>query len=120
MKAIAVILLLLLALGCALAGNSQVITNAEYFINTDPGVGNGIALNISSNASINTNFSISTNNLSNGFNQLFIRFKDQNNNWGIAEQRSFFIDHTLNTSIPNLIAAEYFIDTDPALAMEQL
>jgi hypothetical protein len=108
--------LLFLLLFCTTRSKAQVIAGGEYFINTDPGVGNGIpiieAVGI---GSIDVNFNISTNVLPVGFNQLFIRLKDQNNNWGIAEQRTFYIDNTLNSIAPSLTAAEYFLDTDPGV-----
>ena len=92
---------------------AQVITAAEYFINTDPGPGKGTPVGITAANRFAINFSISSTGLSQGFNQLFIRTKDDSARWGIAEQRTFYIDNTLYPALPTLTNAEYFFDSDP-------
>lgn len=97
---------------------AQNLTNGEYFFNTDPGVGNGIALpSFTASDTINSNLTISTVGLSAGFHNLFIRYKDVNNNWGIYEGRSFYISPP-NVAQPlagNITNAEYFFNTDPGV-----
>lgn len=68
------------------------ITAAEYFFNTDPGVGNGTALASFTEAdSINILRQISTSGLPTGYNNLFIRVKDTMGVWSLYEGRKFFI-----------------------------
>jgi hypothetical protein len=92
---------------------AQKLVKAEYFFNTDPGVGNGKALTIVSDTIINATFNISTTGLAAGFNQLFIRVQDSLGNWGIAEQRQFFVAATAS----KITACEYFFDTDPGAGL---
>ena len=109
------VLLLAIVLCCGSKGLGQSLTAAEYFINTDPGIGNGKAITITPDSAIDVSFSISLTGLTKGFNQLFIRVKDQNNNWSITDSKSFFIDSGLTATAVPLTAAEYFIDTDPGV-----
>ena len=93
----------------------QSITAAEYFMNSDPGVGNGTPISITGDSVINASFSIPVSHLTAGFYQLYIRVKDQNNQWSIAEQKSFYVDTSLRSLPVAITAAEYFVDTDPGL-----
>ncbi|MDP8220546.1 MAG: LamG-like jellyroll fold domain-containing protein [Candidatus Stygibacter frigidus] len=92
--------------------DSGVIVAAEYFIDEDPGEGNGISLsgnygNSTATASIS---GIVTTGLSFGTHIAYVRFADSANNWG--ETSAVF----LNVGNPNsgvIVAAEYFINEDP-------
>lgn len=105
----------LVLLCMAVKSEGQTLTAAEYFINTDPGVGNGKPIPIVADSTISTSFTIPATGLAAGFYQLYIRVKDKNNNWSIANQATFFVDSAVKTSTPVLTAAEYFIDTDPGI-----
>jgi len=98
----------------ALASSAQTITQAEYFIDIDPGVGNGNALLIAAGDSVELSSSISVSGLSAGSHTLFIRFRDDSGNWSLYEGRSFFIYNPLPPVGP-IVAAEYFTNTDPGL-----
>jgi hypothetical protein len=92
------------------------ITKAEYFIDTDPGIGNGTNINTGANAdSITANASVNLTGLSAGFHRLAIRAKATNGQWGMYESRVFYIFTTTNNPVTQVVAAEYFIDTDPGL-----
>jgi hypothetical protein len=96
-------------------GNAANITAAEFFVDTDPGVGNGTAVTPITNGSIvNFTANISTTALSQGFHFLAIRTKDAEGNWGLYENRGFYIS-TQSANMPDMVAAEYFIDTDPGV-----
>lgn len=91
---------------------SQSIASAEYFFDTDPGVGNGTALNVNPNSgSGNQSYIIDTSNLPEGFHSLYIRVKDANNKWSHYDRSIFFIA-TLESG-QNVVSAEYFFDIDP-------
>ncbi len=95
--------------------NTAQIVRAEYFFDTDPGVGNGTGVNINPTDSANINLNIPVSSLSAGFHNLFVRFKYNNGKWGLHEQRSFYI---YTASVPNtaqIVRAEYFFDTDPGV-----
>jgi hypothetical protein len=91
----------------------QQITAAEYFIDADPGVGNGVVLSITANAdSAEFNSTINTTGLSAGQHRIYVRTRSANGQWSLNEVRTFIIT-AANTS--NLIIAEYFYDTDPGV-----
>ncbi|MEO0311399.1 MAG: hypothetical protein RIQ89_1056 [Bacteroidota bacterium] len=88
---------------------SNSITAAEYFFDDDPGLGNGIPINITQNFdSAEWTGILPTNQLSGGFHTLFVRTKDATGHWGLHDGKSFFIN-------PKIVAAEYFFDHDPGL-----
>jgi hypothetical protein len=94
---------------------AQTINGAEFFIDTDPGVGNGTAITPSpSGANVNFTASVPTTALSNGFHFVGIRTKDNLGKWGLFENRGFYIS-TSTTNVSNIAAAEFFIDTDPGV-----
>jgi hypothetical protein len=89
------------------------ITGAEYFIDTDPGVGKGSPLNVgSAGAEVNFQANIPSAGLSLGFHLLGIRLKGADGRWGPYELRTFLVD-VAQADAGNITAAEYFIDVDP-------
>jgi len=90
------------------------IVSAEFFFNIDPGVGKGTALVINSSEILTASLSIPTTGLLPGFNNLFIRVKDVENNWSLSEGRTLYIKPIHEPASPALITlGEYFFDTDP-------
>lgn len=90
------------------------ITAAEYFINTDPGFGNGNAITISANTgTITENLAIPIGSNLDGFNSLYIRTQDDLGHWSLYDTVKFYIIDELGTGASNIAAMEYFIDTDP-------
>ena len=95
--------------------NAPPISGAEYFIDSDPGVGNGTALSVGATANtVNFTASISTASLSNGFHTLAIRTKNTAGVWSLYQTGTFYIS-TSTTDMPVVSGAEYFIDTDPGV-----
>lgn len=99
----------------------QNITAAEYFIDTDPGIGVATPLSISAATNIsNASVAINVNGLSNGVHHLYIRTRSNNGPWSITATKDFLYETTVayptTPAAPqNIIAAEYFIDTDPGI-----
>ncbi len=92
---------------------AQNITAAEYFIDADPGAGNGTAITITTPGdTVNFTASIVTASLSAGFHFAGIRVKDANGLWSLFEKRGFYISSS-TADAANITAAEYFIDADP-------
>ena len=90
---------------------AQTIDSVEYFINTDPGFGNGTGIATTNAADINDiTLNINTTSLSNGFNNLYVRSRSSNGHWSLTKRWLFYKD-----AIPaaNINRLEYFIDTDP-------
>ncbi len=93
--------------------NSASIAAAEYFVDTDPGVGNGTALTVSG-GTIDQNFNIPTTGLSNGIHKLYVRVINDDGTWSLYDKNVFYINpNQTNTAL--ITAAEYFIDTDPGV-----
>ena len=106
-------LLLLVFTLISLATNAQSITSAEYFFNSDPGVGNGTSLTVNGNSGqLTQTFSVPTTGLSEGFNSLYIRTFNNDNNWGLYDRQSFYLKSFDTFTIS---AAEYFFNTDPGV-----
>jgi len=89
------------------------LTNAEYFFDTDPGIGNGIAFSASPGDSIIITTTVPTTGLSSGFHKMFVRAKDADGKWSLYEGRNFYIQEALTPNTAQLTNAEYFYDTDP-------
>lgn len=82
---------------------------AEYFIDKDPGPGNGLPINFSVvNDSIIIEENIIFENLNPGFHTLGIRVFNAGN-WSLFEARNFYVD---DPTLP-IISGEFFFDTDP-------
>lgn len=68
-------------------GDMPILTNAEYFFDADPGVGNANALTVNSPGNtFSQTFTVPVpNGISQGQHFLAIRIKDQSGNWGLFE-----------------------------------
>ncbi|MGC4101714.1 T9SS type A sorting domain-containing protein [Ferruginibacter sp.] len=108
-------------LNTALPANSSLsnIVRMEYFIDTEPGFGNGINIPFSASTDVTVSgFAVVTTGLTNGMHQLYTRSKDSYGNWSHTNSKSFFIVNLSTTfpanSVPgNITQVEYFVDTDP-------
>ena len=90
------------------------INGAEYFIDSDPGTGSGTTIPITPGFSLSESFSIDTSTLGNGIHTLYVRTKDEDDRWSLYFKQTFLVHDFTNLTTPSqIIAAEYFIDTDP-------
>jgi len=97
--------------------SAQNIVQAEYFVNDDPGYGNGTAIPVSPGTDVILNFNANTDGLEKGLHTLFIRAKDDNGAWSTVVNRPFLLgNYPLDPLLP-LTRAEYFIDEDPGQGM---
>lgn len=97
-----------------MVSNAQNIVSGEYFFDTYKNLGQGTSFSIVPNNIVNKTLSISTNNLTSGMHNLFVRVKDANDTWSLVENKLFYIMPSLSNN-GNLTACEWFIDTDPGL-----
>lgn len=99
------------------AATTPNITKVEYYIDTDPGFGVAIDVPISAGTPINNlNINLPMTGLTDGFHQFFARVKDANGLWSMVANHQFLkttVVITPSATIPNIVKAEYFIDTDP-------
>lgn len=107
------LLIFIVCICFSVSGFSQ-ITEAEYFIDTDPGIGSAMVLTVNAGNLIDENFSsIPTNGLSEGLHTLHIRAKGTNNVWSLYKRAYFYVQAPIFNGTPqNIVAAEYYIDTD--------
>ena len=93
---------------------AQTVTTAEYFFDTDPGIGNATSFALTSGTSISENVSVNVDALSLGFHILGVRVQQDDDQWSQTKTSSFY-KFTPIVSPETLVAAEYFFDTDPGL-----
>lgn len=114
------IYLMLLIITCSIfseikAQATEKIHKVEYFYNTDPGMGNGYQVNVNpANAQLNAfNFNAPIDFLGNGLHQLYVRCLDSSYRWSTTTSKIFYKEAAITTATPNIVAAEYFYNTDP-------
>ncbi|MEP6746996.1 MAG: T9SS type A sorting domain-containing protein [Bacteroidota bacterium] len=101
----------LLLVVCCTVVRAQQITTAEYFFDTDPGIGNATAVTINSGApDADINFSV--NGLSAGLHIFNLRLKNSDNNWSTTYQSGVLIANGASGDA-TIVSAEYYFDTDP-------
>ncbi len=88
------------------------VVAAEYFYDTDPGIGNAVSITVISGADLTQNFITNTSALSPGYHKLYIRTLDTDGNWSLTSRRNIEVPFPEGNGIN---AAEYFIDTDPGV-----
>lgn len=114
MKKILITLIGCLAFGFATLGQ-QNLTDVEYFFDVDPGVGNATNIDVSDTASLDATFNIPVNDLPSGIHILHIRGKNADNKWSIYSRQTLYVANFSSTLNQTLVAAEYFVDTDPSV-----
>jgi hypothetical protein len=105
--------------GVGVPVNIPSLSQAEYFIDSDPGVGNGTAIIIVSGDSLLETFQFSTSGLNVGIHTANVRVRNSNGLWSSSMSAQFYVYDTTNYSYtrnnPQLVAAEYFFNTDPGV-----
>ncbi|HMC01928.1 MAG TPA: T9SS type A sorting domain-containing protein [Flavobacteriaceae bacterium] len=88
------------------------INAAEYFIDD---IGNThFPIPITNGFNLSETFSVDTTPLSNGIHTLYVRTRDEDLRWSLYFKQTFLVhDFTDSTTPSQIIAAEYFFDTDP-------
>jgi hypothetical protein len=107
-----VILLFLSTFSIGICAFAQ-LTGFEYFLDVDPGLGKGIAINQSVDES--GVLQLSTAGMPAGFHYLVIRAKNSSGKWSIAESRPIYIQPVEPKDTCPLIGYEYFVDSDPGI-----
>jgi hypothetical protein len=90
------------------------IVAMEYFIDSDPGFGNGVAVAVTADTITNTIFIIDISTLDYGFHKVYFRVRDEAGKWSLSVLRNIFkVTNETTPDMPDIIAMEYFIDADP-------
>lgn len=94
------------------------ITQAEYFVDTDPGQGLGTAIAITSGETVSVaGLNVSSVGLTAGVvHRLFLRYKSDENAWSLTEGRYFFPITVSGGSVTqdDIVQAEYWFDALPS------
>lgn len=86
----------------------------EYFIDEDPGFGNGISIPIVGSNDVTTKYSVDLSEVSAGFHVLYVRAKDEHGAWSLSLVKPFLNEKvSLQDPTPQIVQMEYFIDEDP-------
>ena len=105
MKKIILMLYFVLAIASA---HAQTILAGEYFIDTDPGIGNATTFNLTS--SVDSTWQIlpivNTISLSSGYHKLYIRALDDDGNWSLTTRKTIEVIPS-NDSL-KIVELEYF------------
>ncbi len=111
-KTLTVLMLLLYSIAF---GQSNLI-NAEYFIDHDPGYGNGTSISLNGNPAFIDE--LISNDIALGLHNIYLRVKDDNGIWGMAEVVPFLVKEPIElTEVSPLIYAEYFFGHDPGFGL---
>jgi hypothetical protein len=112
--------LLLILLGlvpCCAFAQGGTIAGAEYFVNADPGAGQATPISPADgsfdNALEQIEFDLDTASLTHGAHTVYLRFQDDNGQWGRPRSAAVQIVLPPDELIINVAAAEYYIDLDP-------
>ena len=92
------------------------VTALEYFIDTDPGIGNGTPLPVTTGQDIITAGTININGIGSGIHRVYLRAKNARNEWGLTSVQLLYISPAITFMTPvtaDVAALEYFFDTDP-------
>jgi len=92
------------------------ITRVEYYIDTDPGYGKGISLNVTPGLDLNNlSFNINLAALPAGVHVAGVRSRDANGAWSLDNHWLFLKPRSAAGGVtqPNIVRVEYYIDKDP-------
>lgn len=97
-------------------GEVREIEAMEYFFDEDPGHGNGTNISVDEASDINLETMLSTTGLDIGVHTVSIRAKFKDGNWGMPIKKLILIDRSDPATVSEIVAAEYFFNTDPGFA----
>ncbi|MGK7391166.1 MAG: T9SS type A sorting domain-containing protein [Candidatus Cyclobacteriaceae bacterium M2_1C_046] len=90
------------------------ITAVEYFIDNDPGPGNGTAISLTAADTINQTFIAQVaDTVPVGFHTISFRAKNDLGVWSMVERRNFYKQAVTSQDTSKIVAFEYFFDVDP-------
>ena len=93
------------------------ITQIEYFVDSDLGVGSNSIINVAvPDTDITQTITVPlAGSLSLGYHKLYVRVRDNNGNWSHTSRKNIQVVPTQVTN--NVMEGEYFIDNDPQFAL---
>ena len=92
---------------------AQLITKVEYFFDSDPGIGNGTAINLLiPSSTVDSTFTFNITGLPDGLHMVYVRSGDGFNNWSLNYSGSFIKTNGPGGALA-IVKLEYYLDTDP-------
>ena len=93
---------------------SQNINKMEYFIDTDPGFGNGINVPLTAAVDIATiNIPVNVSTVTEGFHKMYVRSRDVNNLWSETTIHTFYkAASPVVQTLSALVEIEYFVNSE--------
>ena len=93
------------------------ITTGEYFLDSDPGLGNGTTLNVGGSSSLDSSISFDLSNMADGTHLLFLRLQDDKGNWSHTAFRPFYLDsNDRQAPLKPIVGIEYFLSSDGSVS----
>ncbi len=96
--------------------NNKVLERIEYFIDNDPGYGQGISLPIVDSLDNIQTYNIDLSQLNAGIHILNVRAKDTFGQWSLNQERLFYVT-VASGGTKEVVEVEYFINVDPGQGM---
>ncbi len=94
------------------------INQAEYFIDTDPGFGEGVSIPVPTPGNdLTLDLSPGLESLDQGIHYIHFRARDVSGRWGSVVNRVFLIAELPSSTESEIQQVEYFIDTDPGFGL---
>ncbi|NVO21226.1 MAG: hypothetical protein HXX13_16105 [Bacteroidetes bacterium] len=90
--------------------NPNYVKSMEYFIDSDPGIGNGTVIESEPDSILTFDLNLPMMDLMTGIHSLYVRARNISGIWGQTQKIPFY---RYLTSDPNLARLEYFFDNDP-------
>jgi len=95
----------------------QQIVRAEYFIDEDPGHGNGAAIAFTAAPDAEMALTVPLGKLEPGLHNFYSRVKDGNGAWSHTFRRAFLLCKLPQDELPPITRMEYFFDADPGYGL---
>jgi hypothetical protein len=95
------------------------IVAAEYYIGEDPGYGLGTPIPLLPGADVLASITADMSQVAEGWHRLSVRALDENGHWGLTHRERVLIKEFILVPppAPEIVAAEYYIDTDPGYGL---
>jgi len=107
--------LLFLLLLIFIISPAQPIWYAEYFIDSDPGLGNGTGIQFTPGMDVTLDFTADVSNFDEGMHVLHVRAKDYVGRWGLTYYQPFLVESFYFSKEKTIRKMEYFYDEDPGI-----
>ena len=94
-------------------GWAQVVA-MEYFLDEDPGTGQGVAVSVEAGAVVDADFTVDLTAADPGLHVLYVRVRDVDGVWSLSTSQSVLVEAvTTHDAATELSGVEYFLNLDP-------